>query len=312
VFDLLMSADLSTEDPDAAATTVVEAFGLPAIRPTWIHDTPEAGVKTYFVRPHLDRANAPTTIEVIGRHPNGGWSESLQTIHRLQGDRPMKTHSTVFGVPAVEPYAERLDRLGVPYRLDPGLEGPLPFPKLWVGQDHRAGLTTYDATHDVGMVVELIPTAPLVLPADVGAPPPFVAEDGAVVRVASRSFIVNDVSAAAAVIERTFGWEPDASASTSAVDRARTVSYRGQLPGSGALELLQPTGDGPVATHHARFGPGAYRITLAVNGLGAAADGLTGRGIGFTVDEGSDIEAARLRVDPASISGLVFDLVDVV
>lgn len=305
-----MSADISTAEPDGIATAIVEAFGLPEIRPTWIHDTPDAGVKTYFVRPHLDRSNAPTTIEVIGRHPNGRWSAGLRAIHELQGDRPMKTHATVFGVAEIESYAERLDRLGVGYRFDPGLDGPLPFPKLWVGQDERNGVTTYDGTHDVGLVVELIPTAPLRLPPDAHAPPAIVAGDGAVVRVAARSFIVDDVDTATAVLERTFGWEPAGDASTSQVDQARVVSYRGLLPGSGALELLQPVGAGPVATHHARYGPGAYRITLAVNGLAAAADALDERSIRYDLAQGDDAEPARLRADPACISSMVFDLVE--
>jgi hypothetical protein len=312
VFDLLMSADLSVEGVDATAATIVAVFGLPEPRRSWVHDTPEAGVRTYFLRPQLDRANAPTTIEVIGPHPEGGWSESLRAIHELQGDRPMKTHATVFGVPEVEPYVTRLDDLGIPYRLDPGVEGPLPFPKLWVGQQHRDDVTTYVGTHDAGLVVELIPTAPLLLPADVATPPAMDVPEGAVVRIASRSFLVDNVETAAAMIERTFGWQPSGGVGMSDVDHCRVGSYRGAFPGSGALELLEPTGDGPAADYHSRFGPGAYRITFAVNGLAAAAGWLDERGVRYTLDQGSGagVEPPRLRVDPSSMAGMVFDLVD--
>jgi hypothetical protein len=310
VFDLLMSADLSVEDVVATATTIVASFGLPEPRPSWVHDMAAEGALTYFLRPHLDRANAPTVMEVIGPHPSGGWNEGLRAIHDLQGDRPMKTHATVFGVAEVEPYAERFDRLGVPYRLDPGLEGPLPFPRLWVGQGHLDGVTTYVGHYDAGLVVELLPTAPLLLPPEVRAPPPAVAGEGAAVRVASRSFIVDDVGAAVALLERTFGWQPAEGVGSNEVDRCRVASYRGAFPGSGALELLEPVGESPVADHRARYGPGAYRITLAVNGLEAAAARLAERGIRHAVDKGIGDDQPRLRVVPSSIAGMVFELVD--
>jgi catechol 2,3-dioxygenase-like lactoylglutathione lyase family enzyme len=135
-------------------------------------------------------------------------------------------------------------------------------------------------------------------------PPPVVADDGDPVRVASRSFLVDDLDASIAVVARTFGWEP--SERTGSSDGA-VATFRGTLPGSASLELLQPAGDGPDAAHRGRFGAGAYRITIAVQGLEAAAARL--REQGAALDDGSGT-TGRVRIDPAHLGGLIVDLVD--
>src|SRR3954462_8869666 len=107
--ECLVSADLSVEDPDAVAALLVATLDLPQWRPNWVHDWPENGYRAYFLRAQGDRAMAPTAVEVIGPHPDGGWTLPLRSLHRMQGDRPMKTHNTVFSVPDPEDCVRRLD-----------------------------------------------------------------------------------------------------------------------------------------------------------------------------------------------------------
>lgn len=307
--DSLVTADVFVADPDRVARVLVDRLGMPMWEDKWLHDWPEARYKAYFLRVQRDRTIAPTAVEIIGPHPVGGWSPGQRHVFDLQGDRPMKTHATVFSVPDVEPYVQRVADLNAPYAYDPGT-GNTAFPKLFVGITREP--PAYDPRFDAGLFVEIVPTWSMRLRPEIEDPPttPNVPE-GAPARVASRSYLVDDLDDAVRVIEQTFGWEPVAPVRRSESDGAMTATYAGRLRSSAAFELLQPVAaTGPVADHYAAHGAGAYRITLAVNGLDAAGRALADRGVGFSLDEGAGADPARIRVDPAALDGLVFDLVD--
>ena len=312
MIECLVSADLSVENPDAVAELFVTALDLPQWRPNWVHDWASSGYRAYFLRPQRNRAVAPTAIEVIGPHPEGGWNLNLRTVHTMQGDRPMKTHNTVFSVPDPEDYVRRLSDASIPYRYDTG-SGELAFGKLWLGQIMEGDSFEYDPVFDAGLFIEIVPTSSMRLPADAEDPPTTTDIDidkGGVVRAAARSFIVDDIDETLRVVKRTLGWDAS-DVQESAIDQSRVATYRPRLPGSAVFELLQPIGDGPVADHRAAHGPGAYRITFAVNGLEAATGRLDDRGAGYTVEEPRGGDDARVRIDPASFGGLVIDLIDV-
>jgi len=310
VFDCLVSADLSVTDPEAVAALLVDKLGLPPWEPNWVHDLPSRGYLAYFLRPHRDRTTAPTAVEVVGPHPKlgyDGWGSHLRGAHELQGDRPMKTHSTVCSVSDVGEYATRLRSAGVPFVYDGGSD-ELPFEKLWVGR--VAGTQyRYDPSFDAGLMIELVPTTVMRLrPVDDAYKPPKVS-DGDIVRVATRSFIVDDVDRSARVLQTTFGWEPS-DLGYVAADGSRVVTFAGRVAASASLELMQPSDDdSPAAWYYSRFGAGAYRITFAVNGLGAAARKLDDRGVLYTTGGPLNDQPVRLRIDPASLGGLVIDLV---
>jgi hypothetical protein len=110
-------------------------------------------------------------------------------------------------------------------------------------------------------------------------------------------------------VEQTLGW-PAPPITISRLDQCRVATYRPTLPGSASFELLQPSSDqGPVAEHRARYGPGAYRITFAVNGLEAASHKLRQQSIQHHHHDADD-NNTRLRVDPQHMGGLLIDLVD--
>lgn len=307
MLECMVSADLSIEDVDTAATTLVRSLGMPQWRQSWLHDWPELNYRAYFLRPQLNRALAPTAIEVIGPHPHGGWSAQLRALHLQQGDRPMKTHNTVFGVPDVRAYAERLRGKGVPFRFTPGTD-ELPFARMWVGITGEGDSIAYDPQYDAGLFIELVETASLRLPDDATQPSiePGV-NPGEVVRAESRTFIVDDLDATLTTVEELLGWNaPDIT--TSKLDNCRVATYKPTIPGTTYFELLEPLSDaGLVAEHRARFGPGAYRITFAVNGLDVASHALHDRDVRHQLD--ADEAESRIRIDPEQL-GMIVDLVD--
>lgn len=317
-FDTLVTADLMTADVDATAQRVVAALGSPMWRDSWIHDYAHHKFRANFLRMNLDRTNAPTTVEVIGPHPTGVMNGMLQMAWDLQGDRPMKTHSTVFSVADVETVRARLESLHIPYLFNTGVGSPNPFPKLWIGQqrsdtessDYEPEVDpplSYDPTFDGGLMAEIVPTWAMKIPPERkngGQPAP-----GCPVRVAARSFVVDDLDAVITTLQRTLGWTPT-SKGDSAQDAAKFAEYRGAMPSSSTLELLQPDGPGVAADYHRCYGPGAYRITIAVNGLAGAAQRLTERGITHRALQATDDEPGRIAIEPDAIGGLYFDLVD--
>ena len=222
----------------------------------------------------------------------------------------MKTHSTVFSVPDPEEYVKRLSDAGIPFDYDPG-SGELAFGKLWVGRGPGPGYS-YDPTFDAELFIELVPTAAMRLPASATEPPSSSqVEAGRVVRVASRAFVVEDLERTLRTLEATLGWEPS-KIRHSVIDGSQVAVFTGRLPGSATLELLQPVADeGPVVRYYQAYGAGAYRISLAVNGLEPAARHLAERGVRHTIEESSAHEDARIRVDPASFAGLYIEFVDV-
>ena len=81
MFDTLLSADLSVDDPDRVASVLVDKLSLPEPQPSWMHNWPETQYRAYFLRANSRRVGAPTAIEVIGPHPETGLNASLRAIH---------------------------------------------------------------------------------------------------------------------------------------------------------------------------------------------------------------------------------------
>ncbi|MGE0880980.1 MAG: hypothetical protein AB7L13_11570 [Acidimicrobiia bacterium] len=308
-FDLLLSADLSVDDADRVAALLVAKLGLPQPAASWVHDWPETEYKAYFLRTNPRRIGAPTAIEIIGPHPATGFSPHLGATHRRQGDRPVKTHSTVFSVPDVLAVSARLTAKQVPHWLRLDEDQPNSFPRIWVGQSGDEP-EFYDASFDAGLVVEYVPTGVLGLRPD--ALEPVVDTSiaaGAPVRVASRSFVVDRLDAAVEVLDRVLDLRPEAVFESDA-DACRVAEYRGTIAAGASLRLLEPTGAGIAHDFLDKWGAGAFTIAIAVNGLAAAAAGLTERGVSFVRVAGGGREADRLRVDPAELDGAVFEFVE--
>ena len=82
------------------------------------------------------------------------------------------------------------------------------------------------------------------------------------------------------------------------------------MPASAALELVEPISEhGRHGAFFARWGVGPHAIRIGVNGLGAKADDLNGRGTPFTE---ADTPAGDpvLVVEGETLAGAIIELVD--
>jgi hypothetical protein len=226
----------------------------------------------------------------------------------LQGGRPVRTHATVFTTSDIDGLIERVAARGVRHRVDP--PGPdLPHPRLWVGvaPDEPAA---YRPDDDAGLIFECIPTQGLLMPADAFAtPPPQPGEEtaeGAFVRIVARQHLVADLDAALRTLAERLDLEADGPVSSRA-DGSRVARIGVTMANSAVLELVEPAG-GDAAASLAAWGPGPHATTFSVNGLGAKADDLRRRGVGFTIEHGEDGD--ELVVDPAALDGAIIRLVD--
>jgi hypothetical protein len=303
-FDLLVSADLLVDDVVGTSERLVRALGLPTPRASWLQDLPDEQHQVNWLRVQADRGAAPTAIEVIGPHPDTGWAAPLKAAAGAQGSRPMKTHNTVVGISDPTATIALLTERGVPHAVDPG-EGLRPFPRIWVGVESQHG-SAYDPAHDAGLMLEFLPTSVLGLPEPAVVTKPGQPGSGAALRVHSRSFLVDDLELAVASLQRSLDWEPAALVTVPDEDGTIRATFAGSRDHGAALELLQPvSATGAAADHRQTHGAGAYRITLAVAGIEAAASGLTARGVDHAR------LGDRIQIAPESLGGLLFDLVDV-
>lgn len=308
MFDALVAADLSVADPDATARQLADVLGLPAPSAAWAIDLP-GQLKVHFLRPNPRRISAPTYLEVIGPHSDGGYDPWFTHLHALQGARPMKSHSMNFAVPEPLELVERFDAMGVQYRLGDAVPGEeSPYTRLFVGQS-PTDPTNYDPTFDAGLIIEFVPTWALALRDDTTQLIiPEGLASGATVRVASRSVIVRDLDATVATLDRYLDLAPSRYLDSPS-EHMRVAVYEGSIASSGRFEIMSPRGDGRVADHLAQFGDGHYRVAMAVNGLADAADRLADRGIGVRRSDDA-VFGERVSIDPGALGGLIIDLVD--
>src|SRR5262249_54318402 len=120
------------------------------------------------------------------------------------------------------------------------------------------------------------------------------------VRIVAREYLVTDLDATLDVFERNLRWSP---ASVTDDDGCRRAVLPFSTPRSARLELLQPSGPGPVATAYEQLGPGAWTVRVSVVDLDAKAGDLDCRGTPYTRRGGA------LRPDPAATLGVPFEFV---
>jgi hypothetical protein len=125
------------------------------------------------------------------------------------------------------------------------------------------------------------------------------------VRVLRRSWIVEDLSATLACLDRNLGWRPRVGPEIDATIGCHRAVFGFTHPRSAELELLEPTAPGEVKDSLDAWGPGSWTIQIGVNDLVAKAADLRRRGTAFgtlTSPDGGSV----LRVDtgPLDVPGL--------
>jgi hypothetical protein len=125
------------------------------------------------------------------------------------------------------------------------------------------------------------------------------------VRVAQRSWIVEDLEQSLAALERNFQWRPCRGPELDTVTGCRRAVLDFVHPRSAVLELVQPVASGEVADSLETWGPGSWAIRIGVNDLEAKAGDLRRRATAFEYHSESEGKAV-LRVDtaPLGVPGL--------
>lgn len=132
---------------------------------------------------------------------------------------------------------------------------------------------------------------------------------GADVRAAMRidhvTAIVSDADAAAAALTRLLGVSPVATEEFAAM---RIRSFR---IGDAELHVNEPTGPGPVADYHRKYGPGYHHVAIRVVDLAESLKELAGHG--FTA-AGAPVETKpglrEVFLDPSTTGDLLIQLVE--
>ena len=312
-FDVLASADFLVPDRDAAVAMVQRALGFGEPKPRWSAGGDGKGFRVTFCRPHPNLRQSPTLVELIEPAPLDPalpLSDVVANVAGLsaaQGARPVKTHGTPVASSSVEEMIERVRSLGLRHWVQPGRPN-YPFLRLWTGiaeddlSDHRGG--------DGGLMIEVVDTQTVGLPAEALAAPPEPIDDsaaGTMVRTAARTFLVDDVGWSVDELAHTFGWEPEGDVTTGA-DGSRRAVLGFRLAQSARLELLAPAAGTEAGAFLREWGPGAWTVRIAVRDLDAKAEDLRARGTPVTrVETGFDDPPVVLRVEPAATPACRFE-----
>jgi hypothetical protein len=317
-YDMLHAADFVVDDVDAACRSAVSVVGLPEPRPDWFQRFPGYGYEAVFARVTPSRSTAPTRLELIADAAvplDGDMSiprSYISAMAGLQGTRPVKTHATVTTSSRMDDLLEHVRSSGVRHRVDPP-SAALPHERLWIGVTPEEP-DNYCPDDDAGLIFEVIPTDCLRLRPEIFAlePGDGGVEEGAMVRIDARCFLVNDMAATIETLERRLLWtcssciaDPATKASRARMDVA--------IPSGATLELVQPGGSlGPEREFLSRYGPGAYSVRILVNGLDAAIEDLRQRGTRFEEFGGDAIAPRAVRIEGSQTPGMLFELADVV
>jgi hypothetical protein len=308
-FDVLGSASFLVDDHKRAAGSLETTVGFPPPKPHWVLDQPGTGINVTFLRAGSVKTS-PTPVEIVQPTaiPHDADPASvtphIAAVARSQGDRPIKVHATDIGIADIDGMIERLRTEGRRHWIQ-GV-------RVWVGIDgHRPG--AYLSDGDGGLHLEFLPTSALRLPPEAAEPrsmPTSLRNEGEMVALAWRTFLVSDLGAVLDELAGSFDWLPEGS-----VERSEDGSHRAILgfgyERSTRLELLQPAGDGEDAIALRKWGPGAWSLTVAVDGLDAKVDDLERRGTPFKeIHTGFDRPSRLVRAAGSSTPGCLFDFVD--
>lgn len=314
-FELLASADFLVPDRVAAVSAVQERLGFVEPRPRWTTGGPGSGHQATFCRPNPSLGDAPTLVELIQGDtvdPDRSLADVVPNIAglvELQGARPLKTHGTPVAGSDVDALIETVRSKGLRHWVQPASER-YPYHRLWMGIVEY-GLADYRPEADGGLMLEVIHLGTVRLPpeashpASVGGPD----EPAAMVRPATRVFLVDDLDRSLDQLAAGLGWEPE-SGPEEGHSGARRAVLGFALDRSARIELLAPDPGSDAGAFLAAWGPGLWSLRIAVNDLGAKAEDLRSRGTAFVeASSGFARPETVLRVDTGQTPGCLFEFV---
>jgi hypothetical protein len=311
-FDLLVSAAFIVDEPDLMVEEAHRFLGLPLPDPAWVQDWPGWGYRAWWCRLQPSLRSAPTRLEINGPRQItaaqrlGGVTSYLGEMTREQRRRPIKAHANVVGVWDFEGLERRLGAAGVERFVDPPTP-ELPYPRTWIGRRERHDRSSYRGVDDADLRIEILPLDEIGLPEDRLTPGQSVAEDeGGILRLTRRQFLVEDLGRDLETLERSFGWV--AERHDAGDERRATLAFN--HPNSASIELIQPGNGDDRKLFVERFGPGPFKVVLGVGDLEAKARDLRRRGASF--DEQGAAGGRRISVKGPRYAALIeFEEVEV-
>lgn len=317
MYTMLLSGDLMVPDADATADLLVRKLGIHG-HPNWRQGFGNHPYVAHFLRVHKSLAISPTRIEPQGHKdlPNKGdpmFPVYLHSLEEFQGhSRPIKTHAIVIVIEDLGPLIERLEARRQPFRLAQ-ITPEMPFDRLWVGCTPERPV--YDPSVDGGLCIEVMPLAPLQMPAEAFSNPPPEPRglaEGDMVRVVGRGFLVRDLDDVLRRVSENMGFEPSGPVEELQGEGYKRAKMGFKLATSASLDIIQPTRwDTPTGRYLHNWGPGPHYIRISVNGLAAKADRLKSDGVAFEwVDHSEAAGGPMIRVDPAELDGAIFEFVE--
>jgi hypothetical protein len=253
-------------------------------------------------------------IEAADLDPARSLSEVVPNVAglaALQRDRPLKSHGTPIASSAVDELIDQVRSRGLRHWVQPSMEG-FPFLRLWMGitADDLAG---YRPDTDGGLMIEVVDTKTLMLPAGVFEAP---ADDGVDLRAgdmdrtAARCFLVRELDRSLDQVAETFAWEPELGPERGD-DGSRRARLGFKLAQSARIELLEPATDSDAGRFLDAWGPGVWSVRVGVRDLDAKAGDLRSRGTRFTtVRTGFEQPHTVLRVDTEATPGCLFEFAE--
>ena len=302
MYQLMTTVSILLDDIRTGVDVLCQTIGIPEPRPQSFRSGP--GADAVFCRVHTKYAVAPTFLELIAPPADSNESEThdpfgLRRTAARQANRSVRWHATELAMPEPQmlELADHLEGLDVPVGFVP----PERRERFFVGGN--PGSVDYDAGYDGGLLIEAgrsghlgLPDEAFTAPADV---PSGIAPES-MVRIVAREYLVEDVGATVAVLERNLRWRPE---SVSEDDDCIRAVMPFSTPRSARLELVQPRRQGPVADAYSELGPGAWTVRISVANLEGKAADLRARGTPFTQ------RGSSLRTDPATTLGVPFEFV---
>jgi hypothetical protein len=297
-YQLMTTVSVLVDDIRVGVDALCRALGVPEPRPQSYRGG--SGVDAVFMRVNPKYAVAPTFLELISPAPGGGPdSIPIADIAASHGARSIKWHATELAMPdeQLHDLADHLDSLGVhveffpPDRRDRFFLGGVP------------GSDSYEPSADGGLLIEGGRSGHLGLPEESFSAPADVPEDASpksMVRIVAREYLVSDLDATLETFHRNLLWTPS---SVVEEDGYRRAILPFSVPRSARLELLQPTGVGPVGDAYDKLGPGAWTIRVAVVDLAEKARDLEKRGTPFT------FAGTTIRPDPVHTLEVPFEFI---
>lgn len=316
MYDTLLSADYLVSDSDPFAAVLIEKLELPTPDQNSRRELPNHAVLPHFLRVNRNLAEAPTMLEPVSfrMSPNPRdpvFPRYLQSLAQFQGvDRPMKTHGNVFTTSHMDELINTLFTKKVPFRTAPP-SGDFPGQRIWIGS--TAECPEYVPDYDGGLMIEVITASTVTAKLDAAPVTQYSpADEGAMVRVVNRGFIVRDLDTVCQLWAENLLFEPAGGITRHNDEGYRRARFTFDVENSSTLDIIAPTrADSDVGNYTTTWGPGPYYTRIAVAGLQAKAARFKERDTPFVTKPATSAAPERLVVDPAAVAGALFEFVDI-